>query len=55
MATELLYTAGDSNYLKVVLLGEVINVPVLSFSKIEGKLANSILKSRNIFFFKCRW
>ena len=55
MATELLYTAGDSNYLKVVLLGEIINVSVHSIPKIEGKLVNSIQKSRNIFFFKCRW
>ena len=49
MATELLYTAGDSNYLKVVLLGEVINVSVHSISKIEGKLVNPI-QNVEIFF-----
>ena len=39
MAVELFYMLGDSNYLKLVLLGEVLNAPVPPFSKTEGKLS----------------
>ena len=40
MAVKLAYTAGDSNYLKVVLLDEVLHTPVHSYSKTEGKFTN---------------
>lgn len=49
MAIELFYTLGDSNYLKLVLLGEVLNAPVPPFSKTEGKLLiNFILEMKNV-------
>ena len=50
MAVKLTYTAGDSNYLKVVLLDEVLHTPVCSYSKTEGKFINLILTSRDKIF-----
>ena len=36
MAATLLFSAGDPNYLKVVLLEEVLNIPQHLYSKTEG-------------------